>query len=251
MPAPLISVKNLKKHYSTKNGLKEALRGVSFEIYPGEVLSLLGVNGAGKTTLSSLISGLHPPTSGDILWNGSSIYRDIAAYRRTIGFCPQKPNLDKILTLEENLRFAGRFFGLPAHEVEQRQDELMEQFGLREYARSTASTLSGGYRQRYLIARTLMHAPKLVILDEPTVGLDPHIRHQLWEQILRLKKEGISILLTTHYLDEAETLSDRVCMIDGGLIRTIDTPANLLHGHQQKNLEEVFLKLMRENEESV
>ncbi len=119
---------------------------------------------------------------------------------------------------------------------------------MREYAKSKASVLSGGYKQRFLIARTLIHRPKLIILDEPTVGLDPHIRHQLWEQILDLKKSGASVLLTTHYLDEAEHLSDRVCIIDGGSVKTIDTPQNLMALHQKGRLEDVFLKLMKESD---
>jgi ABC-2 type transport system ATP-binding protein len=127
-------------------------------------------------------------------------------------------------------------------------DRLMDQFHLREYAKSKASVLSGGYKQRFLIARTLIHRPKLIILDEPTVGLDPHIRHQLWEQIVDLKKGGASVLLTTHYLDEAEHLSDRVCIIDAGSVKTIDTPKNLMELHQKGRLEDVFLKLMQESD---
>ena len=124
--------------------------------------------------------------------------------------------------------------------------QLMDQFHLREYAHAKASVLSGGYKQRFLIARTLMHRPQLIILDEPTVGLDPHIRHQLWDQIVELKRNGSSILLTTHYLDEAEYLSDRVCIIDAGIVKTIDTPSNLMQLHQKGRLEEVFLKLIQE-----
>ena len=122
----------------------------------------------------------------------------------------------------------------------------MDEFDLHEYAKAKASVLSGGYKQRFLIARTLIHSPKFIILDEPTVGLDPHIRHQLWDQIKMLKRSGASVLLTTHYLDEAETLSDRVCIIDAGLVKTIDTPDNLKHLHQMQRLEDVFIKLIEE-----
>ncbi len=245
MKNPFIQIESLKKRY--REG-KEALKGVSFEIFEGEIFGLLGVNGAGKTTLSTILAGLHPPTEGQVKYKGESIYRDIVSYRRVIGFCPQKPNLDLDLTLEENLTFAGHYHQMDPKEIRTQVERLMDQFQLKEYADSKASVLSGGYKQRFLIARTLVHKPKLVILDEPTVGLDPHIRHQLWEQIHLLKKNGSSVLLTTHYLDEAEYLSDRVCIIDAGTVKTIDTPKNLLELHQMERLEEVFLKLMKESD---
>jgi ABC-type multidrug transport system ATPase subunit len=151
------------------------------------------------------------------------------------------------LTLEENLIFAGRYHRMASQDIQAQIKQLMDQFQLHEYAKSKAFVLSGGYKQRFLIARTLMHRPRLVILDEPTVGLDPHIRHQLWEQISELKKNGSSILLTTHYLDEAEHLSDRVCIIETGLIKTIGTPKSLMKLHEKHRLEDVFLKLMQES----
>lgn len=240
----LIDVQSVKKHYHTK----AALKGVSFVLRAGEIFGLLGVNGAGKTTLSSILAGLHPPTSGDVLFEGKSIYDDIVSYKALVGFCPQKPNLDLSLTLEENLLFAGRYQRMELKLVRERMKELMDQFHLHEYANEKASVLSGGYRQRFLIARTLLHAPKLIILDEPTVGLDPQIRRQLWDQILELKKSGSTILLTTHYLDEAEYLSDRVCIIDAGAIKTIDTPDNLKKLHQMHRLEDVFIKLLQESD---
>lgn len=248
MKQPLITIQSVKKHYRDGSYTKEALKGVSLDISEGEIFGLLGVNGAGKTTLSSIIAGLHPPTSGDVLCSGHSIYEDIVSYRKRVGFCPQKPNLDLALTLEENLVFAGLYHRMSRAAIGAQIDLLMEQFQLREYAKAKAYVLSGGYKQRFLIARALIHSPKLIILDEPTVGLDPHIRHQLWEQILALKKSGSSVLLTTHYLDEAEYLSDRVCIIDAGAVKTIDTPKNLMELHQKGRLEDVFLKLMQESD---
>lgn len=240
----LIEVQSVKKSYLTK----EALKGVSLNLFEGEIFGLLGVNGAGKTTLSSIIAGLHPATSGDVRLHGKSIYEDIVSYRAMVGFCPQKPNLDLSLTLEENLLFAGRYQRMPKEKIAKRVGELMDEFHLHEYAKQQASVLSGGYKQRFLIARTLIHEPKLIILDEPTVGLDPHIRRQLWDQIRQLKKKGSTILLTTHYLDEAEYLSDRVCIIDAGAVKTIDTPDNLKKLHQMHRLEDVFLKLLQESD---
>lgn len=239
----LLKIKNIKKKYATK----EALKGVSLSIYKGEILGLLGVNGAGKTTLSSIIATLHPPTEGDIEFNGKSIYTDIKAYRFSIGYCPQKPNLNPMLTLEENLRFSGSYYQMTNEQIDTRLAQLIKQFHLEEYLHQKASVLSGGYKQRFMIARALMHNPSLVILDEPTVGLDPHIRRQLWNQIKELKKSGVTVILTTHYLDEAEQLSDRVCVLDNGLVKLIDTPDKLKADFKMHNLEDVFIALMSDN----
>lgn len=243
----LLSIQNITKTFVTSNKTIKALKGVSLDIYQGEILSLLGVNGAGKTTLSSIISSLNPPTSGDILYQNQSIYKDLIEYRKIIGFCPQKPNIDAMLTIEENLYFAGRYFNVPEAEIKTRAQILMKKFSLLQYAHSKGSILSGGYKQRFLLARTLMHQPKIVILDEPTVGLDPHIRRNLWDVIKALKDEGVTVLLTTHYLDEAEYLSDRVCILDKGVIKLIDTPANLKATYHQDNLENVFIELIKED----
>ncbi len=243
----LISINNVSKTYSGKPPI-QALKNVTLDIVQGEVLSLLGVNGAGKTTLSSIIATLHPATSGKILYQNKSIYDNVNDYRRIIGYCPQKPNLDAMLTIKENLIFAGRYFNMPEDLIQQRTQELMQQFQLTKYANAKGNTLSGGYKQRFVLARTLMHNPKLIILDEPTVALDPHIRRNLWELIKTLKNQGITILLTTHYLEEAEILSDRVCILDQGVIKLIDTPENLKRNFAQTNLENVFIQLMQENE---
>jgi len=247
----LLQVKTIAKTYQTPRGPIESLKGVTIDIMQGEVLSLLGINGAGKTTLSSIIATLHPPTSGDIVKNGVSIYQDVVEYRRTIGFCPQKPNIDMMLTLEQNLMFAGRFFCLPDGLIRERIVLLMKQFGLEKYAQQKAHILSGGYKQRFMLARTLIHQPELVILDEPTVGLDPHVRRDIWKIIADLRQSGVTVLLTTHYLDEAEKLSDRVCVLDKGVMRLIDTPENLKSTHGKANLEDVFIALMNEEKEEI
>lgn len=251
MANQLLRVQDVTKKYVTKEKTIDALKGVSLDLYEGEILGLLGVNGAGKTTLSSIIATLHPPTSGDIVMNEKSIFDDVLNYRTHLGFCPQKPNFEKSLTVEENLIFAGRYFLMPEKEIKERVNLLMKQFELDQYAKSSPMILSGGYKQRLLIARALVHKPSLVILDEPTVGLDPHIRRQLWDVIRSLKNEGVSVILTTHYLDEAEQLSDRVCILDKGLIRLIDKPENLKSTYSKKSLEDVFLQLMNEQEPKV
>lgn len=242
MNTALLEIKNLKKKF----GEHQALKGVSLTLNKGEIVSLLGANGAGKTTLSSIIATLHPPTQGDILFNGVSIYDDIAHYRHAIGYCPQKPNLNNLLTLEQNLIFAGKYFGMSDDAIKNRIEELAEQFKLKQYLQSKPDVLSGGYKQRFLIARSLMHSPQLIILDEPTVALDPHVRQQLWDYIKRMKQSGLSVLLTTHYLDEAEFLSDRVCVLDRGQVLLIDTPDNLMSSFKKKRLEDVFIHLMNE-----
>ncbi len=246
----LLSIKKVSKVYPVQGGSRVALNQVSLDIQAGEVLSLLGVNGAGKTTLSSIVATLHPPTSGDVEYRGESIYRDIPEFRRKIGYCPQQPNLNPMLTLEENLVFAGRYYGLAEDEIAARVKKLVEQFELGKYLGEKASVLSGGYKQRFMIARSLIHNPEFIILDEPTVGLDPHIRRQLWDVIRDLKKDGITVLLTTHYLDEAEKLSDRVCILDKGQILLIDTPDKLMADFKQNNLEDVFIELLNAGQQS-
>lgn len=244
-----LEIKNLKKSYRCTDGsIKNALNGVSLSIEHGEVFGLLGVNGAGKTTLSSILATVHPPTSGDITINGESIYDNLINYRVQIGFCPQRPNLDSCLTLEQNLRFAGRYYRMSEVAIIERLEALVQQFELGDYLGKKANELSGGYKQRFMIARCLMHSPKIVLLDEPTVGLDPHVRQQLWSKIRELKQEGVTVILTTHYMDEAEQLSDRVCIIDSGLVKLIDTPEKLLVDFKKNNLEDVFLALMQESE---
>lgn len=246
----LLHVQNITKSYVTHNNtIINALKGISLDIYKGEIVGLLGVNGAGKSTLSSIIATLHPASSGDILYKNSSIYTDLPAFRTRLGYCPQKPNLHPQLTLEQNLVFAGRCYGLSDAQIADRIITLAKRFGLETYLAQKAEVLSGGYKQRFMIARSLIHNPEFIILDEPTVGLDPHIRRTLWSMIKELKQDGITVLLTTHYLDEAEKLSDRVVILDKGLIKLIDTPDKLMADFKQKNLEDVFIELMNTQKE--
>lgn len=241
----ILEIKQVKKTYSTAQGSFDALKGISFNVSQGEILGLLGVNGAGKSTLSGIIATLHPATSGDIAYKGKSIYNDIPKFRRKIGYCPQKQNLNGMLTLKENLIMAGRCYGLYGDQLEQRITELIERFDLKRYSAEKSYLLSGGYKQRFMIARSMIHAPEIIILDEPTVGLDPHIRRSLWQMIKDLKAQGITVILTTHYLDEAEKLSDRVCILDQGEIKLIDTPDRLMSDLKETNLEDAFIKLLQ------
>lgn len=240
---PILSVQNISKVFP---GPVHALCEINLDIFPGEILSLLGVNGAGKTTLSSILATLHPATSGDVLYKGTSIYKNLTTYRQDLGYCPQHANLDTFLTVRENLLFAGRYFLMSESEIKERTDFLLEQFGLTRYANATVQSLSGGYQQRLSIARALMHQPRVVILDEPTVGLDPHIRRQLWDIIRDLKKNGITVILTTHYLDEAEALSDRACILHRGKILLTETIASLKQKHEKKHMEDIFIEITQQ-----
>lgn len=238
----LLSLKNVSKRY--QGASTDAVHNVSFDIHQGEIFSLLGVNGAGKSTTFSMLATQRPASSGEILWQGKSIYDNLLEYRKAIGLCPQNPSLDKRITVADNLFFAGKFFGMSDVAIKARIAQVSDMLGLENYLNRPVKELSGGYVQRCLIARSLMHSPKILLLDEPTVGLDPHIRRHLWQLIKTLKQEGITIVLVTHYLDEAEQLSDRVCILDKGVIVAIDKPENLKNNFAKNNLEDVFLELM-------
>jgi len=242
MKTPFLVIDSIVKTYNDAR----ALDGVSMTINKGEIFALLGVNGAGKTTLSSIIATQHPPTEGDILFKGTSIYHDLRRYRMALGFCPQQSNLDPYLSVRQNLVFAGRFYAMNATAAAARADELLSLYDLERYSAYKIDELSGGTRQRVLIARALMHSPELVILDEPTVGLDPDIRRQLWDHIAALRDAGVTIILTTHYLDEAEVLADRVCLLRDGKIQVICTVTELKAKHDDDSLEDIFIRLSRQ-----
>jgi len=246
MKPPFLVIDSLIKKYDEH----EALGGVSLTINKGEVFALLGVNGAGKTTLSSIIATQHPPTSGDILFKGTSIYQDLRRYRLSIGYCPQSANLDPYLTIYQNLIFSGRFYGMSRDQAQERADFLLGLYDLERYKNRVIEELSGGTRQRVLIARALMHSPELVILDEPTVGLDPDIRRQLWGHIGVLRDSGVTVLLTTHYLDEAEVLADRICLLRDGKVQLLCSVQELKEKQDQNSLEDIFIRLSRQAAEA-
>lgn len=242
-----LEVRNVSKLFGTH----KALNDVSLLLYPGEVVALLGVNGAGKTTLSSLIAGIHPPTSGDILYQERSIYSDIVAYRQYVGYCPQKFHTMRMLTVYEQLWYSGQAFGLEGVALDERIAYVVERCHLQEVTQRMPEELSGGYRQRCSIARSLLHNPHIIILDEPTVALDPHIRRQLWDLVLSLKADGRIVLLTTHYIDEAEQLADKVCLMEKGTIKLVATPQEILTSSGHERLEEAFLALIVQEKRSV
>jgi ABC-2 type transport system ATP-binding protein len=225
----ILVVENLVKNYpgTRKTPPVEAVRGVSFAVERGEFFGLLGPNGAGKSTTIGCISSLVRPTSGRILVDGVDVARAPREAKRRIAVVPQARNLDRDLSVREVLTFHGRYFGLPAVEREERADRLLAEMQIADKAGAKPLTLSGGQQQRVMIARALMHDPKVVLLDEPTTGLDPQARRLLWEALRGLHERGTTFILTTHYMDEADRLCQRLAIVDHGKILTLDTPAAL------------------------
>jgi len=220
---PVIEVRDLARRF----GAIEAVQGVSFEVAAGEVFGFLGPNGAGKTTTINLLCTLLRPSAGSATVNGFDIVRQRSDVRRSIGLVFQAPTLDEALTAEQNLRFHAYAYGVPADVRERRIDELLAFVELADRRRSRVRTFSGGMRRRLEIARGLLHHPRVLFLDEPTLGLDPQTRRRIWEYLAELRDhEQLTIFLTTHYLDEAER-ADRIAVIDHGRIVALDTPTAL------------------------
>jgi len=221
---------DLHKRYPSTN----ALRGVSLRIEPGEIFALLGPNGAGKTTWISIVCGLTRATSGRASVLGHDVITDAMAARRLIGLVPQEINFDPFFTSREALRFQMGYFGVEPDEA--RINEVLSAMELSAKADQRARELSGGMKRRLLIAKALVHRPRVVFLDEPTAGVDVALRRDLWAYVRRLRDEGTTIVLTTHYLEEAEALADRVAVIDHGSLICLDRPAALLERHGRKRL---------------
>jgi ABC-2 type transport system ATP-binding protein len=204
-----------------------ALESLDLEVREGEFFGLLGPNGAGKTTTIGILTTRVLPTSGEGRVMGFDVLRDAVEVRRRIGVVPQRPNPDRQLTVRENLLFHAAYFGIPLRDAAPRAIQLMEQFGIAEKADAKTDKLSGGQQQRLMIARALIHDPQVLFLDEPTVGLDPQARHDLWDILRELHKQGRAIVMTTHYMEEADLLCERVAIVDRGLLLAVDTPATL------------------------
>ncbi len=221
----ILTVEMLEKQYP-RSPVK-AVNGISFEVERGEVFGLLGPNGAGKTTTIGVLTTRVLPTGGRATIAGIDVVGDPVGVKPYIAVVPQRNNLDRSLTAIENLTFHGAYFGLGRAERTERATELLKQFGLGERAKDKVDKYSGGMAQRLLIARALMHSPRVLFLDEPTTGLDPQARLFLWEMIQTLNQHGLTVLLTTHDMEEAETLCNRVAIMDHGKILALDTPPNL------------------------
>ncbi|MBK7219266.1 MAG: ATP-binding cassette domain-containing protein [Candidatus Promineofilum sp.] len=223
MTPPILTAKDLRKKF----GDFEAVKGISFSVLRGEIFSLLGPNGAGKTTTINMLSCLLPPTSGTAEIAGHAIPGDTLAVRRAIGVVPQEIALYDSLSARQNLEFWGRLYDMRGQELTQRIDEVLDQVGLADRAKDKVKTFSGGMKRRINIAAGLLHKPQLLFMDEPTVGIDPQSRRRILDMVRELRDGGMTVLYTTHYMEEAEELSDRVGIIDQGRLIALGTQAEL------------------------
>ena len=235
MPAPVIQATDLTKKF----GDFTAVDGISFEVSPGESFGLLGPNGAGKSTTMRMIGGTSLRTSGKLTVLGLDPEERGPEVRASLGVVPQQDSLDEELRARDNLIVYGRYFGLPLSYLKPKADELLEFAQLTEKATAKVQSLSGGMKRRLTIARGLVNEPKVLLLDEPTTGLDPQARHILWDRLFRLKEQGITLVLTTHFMDEAEQLCDRLIVIDKGRIVAEGAPQALIREYATREVVEV------------
>ena len=222
----MIQAKNLQKQYKPAGGVR-AVKDVSFEIARGEVFSLLGPNGAGKTTIISMLSGLLAPTSGEVIIDGHSITTDSLRAKRSLGVVPDELALYTMISARENLTFWGRMYGLGGQKLKDRIAVVLEIVGLGDRADGKVETFSGGMKRRLNIAVGLLHEPKILLMDEPTVGIDPQSRRRILDTVKELNRQGTTILYTTHYMEEAEELSHRIGIIDHGELIALGTQMEL------------------------
>ena len=235
---PLIKARSLTKTYGTQQGFT-AVDGIDFEVRRGEAFGFLGPNGAGKSSTMRMIGCVSPPTNGVLEIFGMNAAADSIRIKARLGSVPQDDTLDRELTVRENLRIYGRYFGMRRAEIRIRTEQLLEFARLSEKADARVEALSGGMRRRLTIARSLINSPELLLLDEPTTGLDPQARHLLWERLFRLKQDGVTLILTTHYMDEAEQLCDRLAVMDGGRIVAEGSPRELIERHVTREVVEL------------
>jgi ABC-2 type transport system ATP-binding protein len=225
---PAISFQQVSKTFSTPRGALQALDGVSLDIAPGEFFGLLGPNGAGKTTLISILAGLSRATAGRVRVMGHDVVDDYAAARKALGIVPQELVFDPFFSVRETLKIQSGYFGVKGNDAW--IDELLSGLGLADKAGANMRQLSGGMKRRVLVAQALVHRPPVIVLDEPTAGVDVELRQTLWQFIARLNREGHTVLLTTHYLEEAEALCGRIAMLKQGRVVALDRTSNLLAG---------------------
>ena len=235
MSEPVIVARDLVKRY----GDFAAVDGISFDVAPGESFGLLGPNGAGKSTTMRMVGAVSTRTAGELSILGLDPDAFGPEIRSQLGVVPQSDNLDTELRVRENLLVYGRYFGLPSKLVAKRADELLAFAQLAEKGKAKVDSLSGGMKRRLTIARALINDPRVLLLDEPTTGLDPQARHILWDRLFRLKEQGTTLLLTTHYMDEAEQLCDRLVVVDKGRIMAEGTPAELIRRYSSREVLEV------------
>jgi lipooligosaccharide transport system ATP-binding protein len=231
----LIRARGLRKSY----GAFEAVRGIDLAVRAGEAFGFLGPNGAGKSSTMRMIGAVSPVSAGELRVLGMDPATEGPAIRARLGVCPQDDTLDMELSVRENLTVYGRYFGLSRAECAERADELLAFVALTEKAKEKVEELSGGMKRRLTIARSLVSRPDLLLLDEPTTGLDPQARHLLWDKLFRLKQSGVTLVITTHYMDEAEQLCDRLVVMDNGVIVAEGSPAQLIRDHSTREVTEL------------
>ncbi|HEY3736553.1 MAG TPA: ABC transporter ATP-binding protein [Jatrophihabitans sp.] len=235
----MIAAKNLQKNY----GDFQAVRGIDFEIARGEAFGFLGPNGAGKSSTMRMVSAVSPVSGGELRILGLDPAKDGPAIRARLGVCPQDDTLDPEMTCFDNLVVYGRYFGMSRAECKAKAAELLEFVNLTEKTKVVVDALSGGMRRRLTIARSLINDPEIVLLDEPTTGLDPQARHVLWDRLFRLKQSGVTLVLTTHYMDEAEQLCDRLVVMDSGRIVAEGSPRELIDTYATREVAELRFAL--------
>ncbi|MBQ0903868.1 ABC transporter ATP-binding protein [Micromonospora sp. U21] len=240
---PLIQARRLVKRF----GDFTAVDGIDVEVRSGEAFGFLGPNGAGKSSTMRMVGCISPPSGGELRILDMDPVRDGPAIRARLGVCPQLDNLDPELTVRENLTVYARYFGISRRAARERAAELLDFVQLTERADSRVEPLSGGMKRRLTIARALVNDPEIVLLDEPTTGLDPQARHLVWERLFRLKQQGVTLVLTTHYMDEAEQLCDRLVVMDGGRIVAEGSPRALIEQHSTREV--VELRFAAESQE--
>jgi ABC-2 type transport system ATP-binding protein len=236
----VINAKNLTKRF----GAFTAVDAITFEVQEGEVFGFLGANGAGKTTAMKMLTGLLSPTSGEGSVAGFDVYKQAENIKRNIGYMSQKFALYDDLTVRENVRFFGGIYGLKRRAVLEKTERLLEELNLQNVANQQVGSLPLGWKQRLAFSVALLHDPRIVFLDEPTGGVDPITRRQFWEMIYQAAAGGVTVFVTTHYMDEAE-YCDRVSIMVSGKIEALDTPGKLKEQFGAGSMEEVFLKLAR------
>ncbi len=235
MPGPLVEARQLTKQF----GDFTAVDKIDFSVAPGEAFGFLGPNGAGKSSTMRMIGAVSPVSGGYLRVLGLDPDQDGPSIRARLGVVPQESNLDSELPVEENLLIYGRYFGLPRSIIRERIEELLDFAQLTDRRKDVVDNLSGGMKRRLTIARALINQPELVLLDEPTTGLDPQARHVLWDRLYRLKQGGATLIITTHYMDEAEQLCDRLVVMDKGLIVAEGSPAELIRDHSSREVVEL------------
>ena len=239
MNPPIIVLENLVKKFEDVT----AVEGISLQISKGELFGLLGPNGAGKTTTINILCGLLKPTSGSATVGGYDVQKETSKVKELIGVCPQDTPVYAYLTGRENAEFFGNLHAMPKEKLKKNVDALLQRLGLLEDSKRRVGKYSGGMKRRLNLIIALVHDPEIAFLDEPTVAMDPQSRHAVWDFIRDLKKNGKTVILTTHYMEEAETLCDRVGIIDHGKLIALGAPTDLMRQYKAKNLEDVFIQL--------